>query len=271
MASRHRPARPQRLDTRASGGALAVGTGLLCHLAGEPTGVLTKVNFETRPAEGKRSAGFGAGLVTPRLLGSLWPLDERASRLPGVRKREVSDLSRFGTEPGAPTRMACDSRGLRRIAPDGLSASRLPRRLHAHIRPFAGRSLDGYRPVSVKRCTDASSVAEWSAYRLLTGSDDDASCDECAKRLNSATSCTAARPSQATATESQSRSVAFPIVVINGRGGQSTVAWQPLAQNGRPMTADGSTFTTDADGLGHKPKVHERPHRFPRRVRWFTP
>jgi hypothetical protein len=40
----------------------AVGTGLLCHLAGEPTRVLTKVNFETRPEEGKGSEGFrGSG------------------------------------------------------------------------------------------------------------------------------------------------------------------------------------------------------------------
>jgi hypothetical protein len=35
----------------------------LCQLAGEPTRVLTKVNFETRPEEGKGSDGFrGSGL-----------------------------------------------------------------------------------------------------------------------------------------------------------------------------------------------------------------
>jgi DNA-binding response OmpR family regulator len=36
---------------------------LLCHVAGEPTRVLTKVNFETRPEEGKGSEEFrGSGL-----------------------------------------------------------------------------------------------------------------------------------------------------------------------------------------------------------------
>jgi hypothetical protein len=40
----------------------AVGTGLLWDLAGEPTRVLTKVNFEQRPEEGKGSEGFtGSG------------------------------------------------------------------------------------------------------------------------------------------------------------------------------------------------------------------
>jgi DNA-binding response OmpR family regulator len=40
----------------------AVEYRLLCHLAGEPTRVLTKVNFETRPEEGKESEGFrGSG------------------------------------------------------------------------------------------------------------------------------------------------------------------------------------------------------------------
>jgi DNA-binding response OmpR family regulator len=40
----------------------AVEYRLLCHLADEPTRVLTKVNFETRPAEGKGSQGFrGSG------------------------------------------------------------------------------------------------------------------------------------------------------------------------------------------------------------------
>jgi DNA-binding response OmpR family regulator len=40
----------------------AVEYRLLCHLAGEPTRVLTKVNFETRPEEGKGSEGFsGSG------------------------------------------------------------------------------------------------------------------------------------------------------------------------------------------------------------------
>jgi DNA-binding response OmpR family regulator len=36
----------------------AVEYRLLCHLAGEPTRVLTKVDFETRPEEGNRSEGF---------------------------------------------------------------------------------------------------------------------------------------------------------------------------------------------------------------------
>jgi hypothetical protein len=41
----------------------AVEYGLLCQLAGEPTRVLTKVNFETRPEEDKGSEGFrGSGL-----------------------------------------------------------------------------------------------------------------------------------------------------------------------------------------------------------------
>ena len=40
----------------------AVEYQLLCHLAGEPTRVLTKVNFEPRPEEGKGSEGFrGSG------------------------------------------------------------------------------------------------------------------------------------------------------------------------------------------------------------------
>ncbi len=31
------------------------------------------------------------------------------------------------------------------------------------------------------------------------------------------------------------------------------MAWPPLGRNGRPLTADGSAVTTDADGLGDKP------------------
>jgi len=53
--------------------------------------------------------------------------------------------------------------------------------------------------------------------------------------------------------------VACPIAAINGRGGQSTMAWQPLGRNGRSLTADGSAVTTNADGLGDKPKLHKRP------------
>jgi hypothetical protein len=37
------------------------------------------------------------------------------------------------------------------------------------------------------------------------------------------------------------------------------MAWQPLGRNGRSLTADGSAVTTDADGLGDKPKLHKRP------------
>jgi hypothetical protein len=64
----------------------AVEYRLLCHLAGEPARVLTKVNFETRPAEGKGSEGFrdlGAGLVIHFPLGRLWPLDYQASSFLG--------------------------------------------------------------------------------------------------------------------------------------------------------------------------------------------
>jgi hypothetical protein len=53
--------------------------------------------------------------------------------------------------------------------------------------------------------------------------------------------------------------VAYPIAAINGRGGQSTMAWQPLGRNGRSLTADGSAVTTDADGLADKLKLQERP------------
>jgi DNA-binding response OmpR family regulator len=53
----------------------AVEYQLLCQLAGEPTRVLTKVKFETR-SDWVRNGG--------------------------------SDLSRFGTEPGTPTPVACD-------------------------------------------------------------------------------------------------------------------------------------------------------------------
>ena len=62
---------------------------LLVTLACDPTRVLTKVNFETRPEEGKGSegSGLGAGMVIPFPLGRLWPLDYQASRLPWVRKR----------------------------------------------------------------------------------------------------------------------------------------------------------------------------------------
>jgi hypothetical protein len=37
------------------------------------------------------------------------------------------------------------------------------------------------------------------------------------------------------------------------------MAWQPLGRNGRSLSADGSAVTTDADGLGHTPKLHKRP------------
>jgi len=40
----------------------AVEYRLLCQLVGEPARVLTKINFETRPEEGKGSEGFrGSG------------------------------------------------------------------------------------------------------------------------------------------------------------------------------------------------------------------
>jgi hypothetical protein len=62
---------------------------LLATLAGEPTRVLTKVNFETRPEEGKgaRDSGARGRIGDPLPLGRLWPLDYRASRLPLGRKR----------------------------------------------------------------------------------------------------------------------------------------------------------------------------------------
>jgi hypothetical protein len=49
----------------------AVEYRLLCQLAGEPTRVLTKVNFELRPEEGKGSKGFRArgGIGDPLPLG----------------------------------------------------------------------------------------------------------------------------------------------------------------------------------------------------------
>jgi DNA-binding response OmpR family regulator len=67
----------------------AVEYRLLCHLAGEPTRVLTKVNFETTPEEGKGSEDSRAlgGIGDPLPLGRLWPLDYGASRLLWVRKR----------------------------------------------------------------------------------------------------------------------------------------------------------------------------------------
>jgi DNA-binding response OmpR family regulator len=62
---------------------------LLRTLAREPTRVLTKVNFEPRPAEGKgaRAPGARGGIGIPFPLGRLWPLSYQASRLPSVRKR----------------------------------------------------------------------------------------------------------------------------------------------------------------------------------------
>jgi hypothetical protein len=45
------------------------------------------------------------------------------------------------------------------------------------------------------------------------------------------------------------------------------MAWQPLGRNGRSLTADGSAVTTDADGLGDKPKLHKRPVSDPRMER----
>jgi hypothetical protein len=91
----------------------AVEYRLLCHLAAEPSRVLTKVKFGTRPADGwptpsctslasrrhrnerkwlgrqgeRGIQGLGPGLVIPCPLGRLWPLDYQASRLPWVRKR----------------------------------------------------------------------------------------------------------------------------------------------------------------------------------------
>ena len=45
----------------------AVEYRLLCHLAAEPSRVLTKVNFETRPEEGKgaRDSGARGGIGDP--------------------------------------------------------------------------------------------------------------------------------------------------------------------------------------------------------------
>jgi DNA-binding response OmpR family regulator len=62
---------------------------LLVTLAGEPTRVLTKVNYDTGPEEGKgaRDSGARGGIRNPLPLGRLWPLDYQASRLPWVRKR----------------------------------------------------------------------------------------------------------------------------------------------------------------------------------------
>jgi DNA-binding response OmpR family regulator len=54
-----RSTRPQRVRRRATGEALSGRIPAVCQLAGEPTRVLTKVHFETRPEEGKGSDGFG--------------------------------------------------------------------------------------------------------------------------------------------------------------------------------------------------------------------
>jgi hypothetical protein len=61
-ASRHRPARPQRLDTRASGGALSGRVPAARPARRAPTRVLTKVNFENRPDADEGNEGFrGSG------------------------------------------------------------------------------------------------------------------------------------------------------------------------------------------------------------------
>jgi two-component system phosphate regulon response regulator PhoB len=67
----------------------AVEYRLLCHLAAEPSRVLTKVNFEQgrRKARGARDSGARGGIGDPLPLGEALAADYRASRLPWVRKR----------------------------------------------------------------------------------------------------------------------------------------------------------------------------------------
>jgi hypothetical protein len=128
-----------------------------------------------------------------------------------------------------------------------------PHRLRAHLRPLANRSFDGYRPVSVDDAPMPQPPPDGlPVYRLLSGADDDAFCrrvSESARTWLPAVRQPGRRERPRPSHSRAGSAVACPIAAINRRGGQSTMAWQPLGRNGRSLTADGSILrrTQEAD------------------------
>jgi hypothetical protein len=141
----------------------AVGTGLLCHLAGEPTRVLTEIDFELPPAqEGKGEQGIqelGAEFVSPS------PGEPLATCLPRAVSRGLGACRRPTGRTWQPARRRTLARAsaLRQQAARHVVSSSIT--AMSDVSPEGARSIRPTSPCSVAAVISPSTDAATDARR----------------------------------------------------------------------------------------------------------